>query len=206
MAGRTPKRVLAALETWGLSSLEFDDDEPFEPNPRGLAPLFQEAATIPAGTRLRVPYDDEAGAVELGDPGCRGAEAVTVRVAEIRSLKRLIYEGKMLNNCLETKFDSQLKYISRARQRVSSFWSLTYARPGEAVVEHKCLLEVWHLREGDIIRQAEGPRPRTIPSADAFYWVNEWCKRNGVDLSTWDCYSRVEYPVFPDEFAQKGRI
>lgn len=210
MAGRTVKRVLEALESWSLGTIDFEGetDEQFEPNPTGLAPMFVEGATIPPGTRLRVPYDSSqrGGAYRLGDPGERGSEPVSVSVTEIRSLRRLLYEGKMLNNCLENKFDSQIKYISRARQRVSSFWSLTYARPAERSVEHKCLVEVWHLREGDVVRQAEGPRPRTIPSADAFYWVAQWCEANGVDLSTWDCYSRVEMPIEPDDFARTGRI
>jgi len=210
MAGRTVKRVLAALEQWAPSTIEFDNDEAFEPNPKGLAELFVEGATIPAGIRLHVPYDSADygghGVYALGGPGERGSEPLTVRIAEIRSLKRLVYEGRQLGNCLEDKFDSQLKYIQRARQRVSSFWSLTYLRPGEAAPEHKALLEVWPLREGDIVRQAEGPRPRTIPSADAFYWLNVWCEANGVDLGTWDCYSRLETPIYPDEFARKGRI
>jgi hypothetical protein len=210
MAGRTVKRVLAALEQWAPSTIEFDNDEAFEPNPKGLAELFREGATIPAGVKLHVPYDSADygghGVYALGGAGERGSELLTVRIAEVRSLKRLVYEGRQLGNCLEDKYESQLKYIQRARQRVSSFWSLTYLRPGEAAPEHKCLLEVWHLREGDIVRQAEGPRPRTIPSADAFYWLNLWCDANGVDLGTWDCYSRLETPINPDEFARKGRI
>ena len=83
---------------------------------------------------------------------------------------------------------SQSKYLSRARSRVSSFWSLTKQLPGEPV-KHLCLIEVWHMRDGNEIRQAEGPRPRTIPSGEAWYWLEVWCKREGVDLSTWDCYS-----------------
>lgn len=54
---------------------------------------------------MSVPYDDPMnggpGAYELG-PGSkdgRGARPVTVRVAEIDSLRRLILEGKQLNNC-----------------------------------------------------------------------------------------------------------
>ena len=39
------------------------------------------------------------------------------------------------------------------------------------------------------IRQAEGPRPATIPSAEAWYWMDRWCEQEGIDLSTWDCYS-----------------
>ena len=216
MGGRTPKRVLGALDTWALgAAIELGgdpaDDEEFEPNPTGLSPLFVEGATIPAGTRLRVPYDSPAhggqkGAYTLGGPNERGSEPVTVAMTEIRSLRRLLYEGRALNNCLQNKVDSQVKYISRARQRVSSFWSLTYARPAEGAIVHRCLVEVWHLREGDVVRQAEGPRPRTIPSADAFYWVSRWCEANDVNLGTWDCYSRVEVPIAPDEFARTGRI
>ena len=37
--------------------------------------------------------------------------------------------------------------------------------------------------------KAEGPRPRTIPGPEAWYWLDRWCRREGVDLSTWDCYS-----------------
>ena len=34
--------------------------------------------------------------------------------------------------------------------------------------------EVWHLRQGHMIRQAEGPRPRTLPGPEAWYWLNVW--------------------------------
>ena len=37
--------------------------------------------------------------------------------------------------------------------------------------------------------QAEGPRPRTIPGAEAWYWLGVWCEREGVNLDSWDCYS-----------------
>ena len=30
---------------------------------------------------------------------------------------------------------------------------------------------------------------RTIPGPEAWYWLDRWCSREGVDLSTWDCYS-----------------
>jgi hypothetical protein len=56
-------------------------------------------------------------------------------------------------------------------------------------VHHLCLIEVWHMNYGNEVRQAEGPRPRTIPDAEAWYWMHKWCEREGVDLSTWDCYS-----------------
>ena len=133
--------------------------------------------------------DDDDGA---GGDDDDEAEQTTVRVAEILSLRRLIYEGEQLGNCLRDKPRSQIKYVSRARQRASSFWSLTRSRPradGAPRVEHLCLIEVWHLRQGNIIRQAEGLRPRTIPSAEAWYWLEQWCDAEGVDLSTWDCYS-----------------
>ena len=57
-------------------------------------------------------------------------------------------------------------------------------------MQHLCLLEVWHMANGvNEIRQAEGPRPRTIPGPEAWDWAERWCEREGVDLSTWDCYS-----------------
>ena len=56
-------------------------------------------------------------------------------------------------------------------------------------MQYLCLLEVWHTARGNEIRQAEGPRPRTIPGPEAWYWMGRWCEREGVDLSTWDCYS-----------------
>ena len=34
-------------------------------------------------------------------------------------------------------------------------------------VEYLCLVEVWHTAGGNEIRQAEGPRPRTIPGPEA---------------------------------------
>ena len=61
--------------------------------------------------------------------------------------------------------------------------------PNPHQVEYLCLVEVWHTAGGNEIRQAEGPRPRTIPGPEAWYWLNKWCNREGVDLSTWDCYS-----------------
>ena len=57
--------------------------------------------------------------------------------------------------------------------------------------------QVWHLRRGNIIRQAEGPRPRTLPGPEAWYWLERWCAREKVDLSTWDIYSRVSCPIPP---------
>jgi len=181
--GRTPKTVRAALEAYAASTISFreEQDELFQPNPRGIKPLFELGAKIPRGTVVRVPYD---GVYELE----AGTKPATVRVAEILSLRRLFYEGEQLFNCLEGNRRSQGKYLSRVRERVSSFWSLTKQEEG-GPVEHLCLIEVWHMGNGNEIRQAEGPRPRTIPGVEAWYWMDQWCKREGVDLSTWDCYS-----------------
>jgi hypothetical protein len=208
--GRTPKTVAAALEAFVSSSLGFhgsggpsgsssapsfgriEYDEAFQPNPRGLKGLFELEATIPAGTSITVPpyYYHPEGGTGLGEEGQPGSERATVRIAEILSLQRLFYEGERLYNCLEDSRRSQGKYLSRARSRVSSFWSLTRQMAGEDAVEHLCLIEVWHMGGGrNEIRQAEGPHPRTIPSAEAWYWLQKWCDREGIDLSTWDCYS-----------------
>lgn len=96
VAGRTPKRVAEAREQYELSTITFSNDEAFQPNPRGLSGFFKENATIPAGTRLAVPYDEPAygghGRYSLGGAGERGSEPVTIRIAEILSLKRLVYE------------------------------------------------------------------------------------------------------------------
>ena len=188
--GRTPKTVTVALEAFTASTMPTNrssnlgdlEDEQFQPNPRGLKGWFELKAAMPAGTRVRVPYE---GVYDFAD----GLEPATIRVAEILSFRRLEYEGEQLWNCLEDSRRSQAKYLSRARARVSSFWSLTKQREG-APVQHLCLIEVWHMGGGrNEIRQAEGPRPRTIPSAEAWYWMERWCDREGVDLSTWDCYS-----------------
>ena len=124
-----------------------------------------------------------------------------MRVAEVGSLRRLIREGRELNNCLEGRYDSQLKYVMRARQRSSSFWSFTITYDDEEAAGkepvYMLLAEVWHLRQGNIIRQAEGPRPRTLPGPEAWYWLEQWCEREGVDCSTWDVYSRVIAPIPP---------
>lgn len=87
----------------------------------------------------------------------------------------------------------------RARQRVSSFWSFTLSDPDNSKLEHILLLEVWHLRQGNIVRQAEGPRPRTLPSPEAWYWMKTWCERENIDWTTWDIYSRLTeiVPVDP---------
>jgi len=183
--GRTPKTVSAALEAYVASTITFETDEDFQPNPRGLQPWFELGAMIPPETMVRVPYE---GREELGGKRQPGSVAAAVRIAEVLSLRRLFYEGEKLYNCLERSSSSQAKYLSRARSRVSSFWSLTKQEAG-GEVEHLCLIEVWHTQGGNEIRQAEGPRPRTIPSAEAWYWMERWCEREGVDLGTWDCYS-----------------
>ena len=205
LAGRTPKTVAAALEAYALTTCSFTNDEVFEPNPHGVNGLFETNQTIPEGTVVSVPYDEPInggpGQYELGvgSKDGRGSRPCTVRIAEIGSLRRLIMEGKNLNNCLETRYDSQVKYVLRARQRSSSFWSftLTYDDIPEEEQEpvYFLLAEVWHLRQGNIIRQAEGPRPRTLPGPEAWYWLDKWCRREGVDLSTWDVYSRVSAPI-----------
>ncbi len=202
LAGRTPKTVRAAMDQYAQTSVKFDSDEMFEPNPRGIKGLFATDATIPEGTRVHVPYDDAYNGgpddgYACGAGTARGARPCTVAITEISSLRRLIYEGKQLNNCLETKFDSQVKYVMRARQRVSSFWSLTFTYPDEREPVYALLAEVWHLREGNIIRQAEGPRPRTLPGPEAWYWLDQWCTREDINLETWDVYSRVQAPIIP---------
>ena len=123
-----------------------------------------------------------------------------MRVEEVLSLKRLIYEGQQLNNCLENKRDSQLKYVMRARQRVSSFWSFTISRADSEnnTAQHVLLLEVWHLREGNIVRQAEGQRPRTLPSPEAWHWMVKWCERENIDWTTWNVYSQLS-AIYPSE-------
>lgn len=201
LAGRTPKSVRSAMDAYARTTVTFDDDEVFQPNPRGLKGLFLVNATIPEGTRVYVPYDEPRnggpGSYTLGLSSAegRGARPATVRVSEIGSLRRLIYEGQQLNNCLQDRLDSQLKYVQRARQRVSSFWSFTLSYEGEAEPTYILLAEVWHLRSGNEIRQAEGPRPRTLPGPEAWYWLSRWCEQEGVDLSTWDVYSRVRAPI-----------
>eukprot|EP00967_Tisochrysis_lutea_P112641 scaffold178174_cov30-Tisochrysis_lutea.AAC.2 len=83
----------------------------------------------------------------------------------------------------------------RARRRISSFWSFTFTYDDSEAPTHVLLAEIWHTRQGNIIRQAEGPRPRTLPGPEAWYWLNEWCEREGVDCSTWDIYSQVMCPI-----------
>eukprot|EP00277_Geminigera_cryophila_P001363 CAMPEP_0179428606 /NCGR_PEP_ID=MMETSP0799-20121207/14228_1 /TAXON_ID=46947 /ORGANISM="Geminigera cryophila, Strain CCMP2564" /LENGTH=542 /DNA_ID=CAMNT_0021204169 /DNA_START=141 /DNA_END=1769 /DNA_ORIENTATION=- len=201
LAGRTPKTLAAAMDAYALTTVKFDKDEIFEPNPYGIKGLFLTNTTIPKGTVVQVPYDDPSnggrGKYFLGPDSKegRGARPATVRVAEIGSLRELIREGNKLNNCLENRYDSQLKYVMRARQRTSSFWSFTFSYEGDEEPTHVMLLEIWHLRQGNIVRQAEGPRPRTIPGPEAWYWMVEWCEREGVNWETWDIYSRVGAPV-----------
>ncbi|KAJ8598724.1 hypothetical protein CTAYLR_010217 [Chrysophaeum taylorii] len=196
-SGRTPKTVAAAMDTYALTTVDFADDEPFLPNPRGLRPMFKTGATIPRGTVVAVPYDDPRnggrGPYRVGAGTDRGAIPSNLRVEEIRSLKRLIYEGTQLDNCLENRRDSQIKYLLRARNRVSSFWSFTISGDSDdSMPKHILLLEVWHLHDGNIVRQAEGPRPRTLPSPEAWYWMQVWCEANDVDWTTWGIYSRLD--------------
>ena len=173
--------------------LACERSEPFQPNPRGIKGFFELKATIPSGTNVVVGGNGynwfSSHPVSLGADGQEGNQPAAIRIAEITSLQRLFYEGEQLSNCLRGSRSSQAKYLSRARTRVSSFWSLTKQEPGQAV-EHLCLIEVWHMGRGrNEIRQAEGPHPATIPSAEAWYWMDRWCGQEGIDLSTWDCYS-----------------
>ena len=201
-AGRTPKTLESQMDAYALSTTVFDDDEAFLPNPRNLKPLFLDNATIEPRQKITVPYDEPYnfghGPYDVGEGTDRGASPKTVRVEEILSLKRLIYEGNKLDNCLEDRRSSQVKYVMRARQRVSSFWSFTLSDDAKGL-QHILLLEVWHLRGQNIVRQAEGPRPRTLPSPEAWHWMKVWCDREGVDWSTWDIYSRLDqiHPVDP---------
>lgn len=192
-ARRTPKTVSDAMDAYALTTVTFDDDEAFFPNPRGIRPLFRADTIIPNGTLVEVPYDSVIngghGPYRLGPGTKRGAEPRTLRIEEILSLKRLIYEGAKLDNCLEDRRESQLKYVMRARQRFSSFWSFTLS--GDDDIKHMLLLEVWHLHDRNVVRQAEGPRPRTLPSPEAWYWMVTWCEANNVDWTTWDVYSRL---------------
>ena len=166
--------------------------------------MILEGVVIPP-RNVTVPYDEDGawydghGPYQLGVGTSRGGTPKTIRVEEILSLKRLIMEGNKLDNCLEDRRSSQVKYVLRARQRTSSFWSFTIADPDGSNLKHVLLLEVWHLRRGNVVRQAEGPRPRTLPSPEAWHWMEHWCDREGVDWRTWDVYSRLEniYPVEP---------
>ena len=220
-AGRTPKSVHEALEAYEQSTVTFEGDEMFEPNPCGIKGFFRTNATIPRGTKVYVPYDgnhvlggpagkqtegkeeeeeeEEAAydaavasiaglvdSVRNGPP--TGSVPATVRILEIDSLKRLVFEGQMLGNCLEGRLHSQVKYVSRVRQRSSSYWSMTILRE-DGTLDYECLVEVWHLRRGNVIHQAEGPRPRTIPTPEAWYWLSAWCDEQNLDLSNWNCYS-----------------
>ena len=94
----------------------------------------------------------------------------------------------------QDKRRSQVKYLMRIRQRTSSYWSMTFIYPedkanGTPEISYQCLVEVWHLRSGNIIHQAEGPRPRTIPTAEAWYFLSKWCEQENLDLTQWECYS-----------------
>ena len=119
---------------------------PFQPNPRGLKGFFELKATIPQGTKVVVGaggYNYWSGSrdVELGGEGQAGSTPAVIRIAEILSMQRLFYEGEQLFNCLRGSQSSQAKYLSRARARVSSFWSLTKQEKDQEV-EHMCLIEV----------------------------------------------------------------
>ena len=201
LAGRTPKTIAAGMEAYALTNTKFSTDEIFEPNPYGIRGLFIANATIPEGTVVQVPYDEPFNGghgkymLGAGSPEGRGVRACTVRVAEIGSLGELIREGNRLNNCLENRYDSQVKYVMRQRQRTSSFWSFTFTYAGAVEPTHVLLLEIWHLRQGHIVRQAEGPRPRTLPGPEAWYWMVKWCESQGVQWETWDVYSRVTAPI-----------
>ena len=168
-AGRTPKTVQQQMDAFAESTTVFDDDEAFLPNPEGLRPMILEGVVIPS-RNVTVPYDEDGawyeGPARTSFWGwyCRGGTPKTIRVEEILSFKRLIMEGNKLDNCLEDRRSSQVKYVLRARQRTSSFWSFTIADPDGSNLKHVLLLEVWHLRRGNVVRQAEGPRPRTLPS------------------------------------------
>lgn len=214
VAGRSPKKLRKRVEEYVATTFQVDEDidERFQKNPRGIVGWYETDVRIEPGTivenrriwgtavmgedgeffRPDVMFDlgkfVDNIASKLGvEKDATGAKA-TIRIAEILSLQRMIYEGNKLNNCLEGSYRSQVKYLSRVRNRESSFWSLTKQVPG-GEVEHLCLIEVWHLRSGNEIRQAEGPRPGTLPGPEAWHWMDKWCTREGIDLSTWDCYS-----------------
>eukprot|EP00962_Isochrysis_galbana_P058281 scaffold31266_cov118-Isochrysis_galbana.AAC.1 len=48
-----------------------------------------------------------------GSPEGRGARPCTVRIAEVGSLLALIREGQQLNNCLENKYESQVRWVGK---------------------------------------------------------------------------------------------
>ena len=60
---------------------------------------------------------------------------------------KLQFVEKRLNNCLENRYDSQVKYVMRARQRTSSFWSFTFTYDDEPDAKpiFAMLAEVCHL-------------------------------------------------------------
>ncbi|CAK0790416.1 unnamed protein product, partial [Prorocentrum cordatum] len=123
-AGKTAKSMLRAVEAYRQTTITFAGDEQFDVNVDGIKGLFRDDATIPAGVQIFVPYDQT---YELSVQ----TKPATIRIAERGgglSLDRLIYEGKQLGNCLEGNFLSQAKYVSRARDQSSSFWSMTVLR------------------------------------------------------------------------------
>jgi len=184
-SGKTVKSIMRSREIYQCTTLTFAEGEQFQRNPEGIRGFFRQDASIPLGTKIVVPYD---GLYSVTANTPRLVKPVTVRISEVRSLRRLIYDGEQLGNCLRSDRFSQLKYVSRARDQSSSFWSMTILREGGRL-EHQCLIEVWHLEDGNIVHQAEGPRPRTIPTAEAWYWLEQWCAAEGLVLDEWDCYS-----------------
>lgn len=185
-AGKTAKSVARSRELYQITNMTFEEGEQFRINPEGIRGFFRERASVPIGAYISVPYYGETVVVSASSGLLR---PVTVRISEILSLKRLVYEGEQLGNCLKDDMFSQMKYVSRTRDQSSSFWSLTILRENSEVVEHQCLIEIWHLTTGNVVHQAEGQRPRTIPSVEAWYWLEQWCSAEGLDLSQWDCYA-----------------
>ena len=182
------------MDAFAESTTVFDDDEAFLPNPEGSK------AHDPGGCCHTV--SERHRALRRGRGLVRRPRALpvrsgyikrwtpkTIRVEEILSLKRLIMEGNKLDNCLEDRRSSQVKYVLRARQRTSSFWSFTIADPDGSNLKHVLLLEVWHLRRGNVVRAGGGSRG--VASPNAWHWMEHWCDREGVDWRTWDVRSRL---------------
>mmetsp|Transcript_117740 Transcript_117740/g.375323 ORF Transcript_117740/g.375323 Transcript_117740/m.375323 type:complete len:196 (+) Transcript_117740:379-966(+) len=183
LVGKTAKSMTRSREAYLLTNIAFAEGEQFSPNPEGINGFFRDSVAIPPGTQVFIPY--YVGNCVVSGSVCG---VVTVRISEILSWDRLKYEGVKLGNCLKDDVFSQLKYASRVSDQSSSFWSMTILRE-DGAVEHLCLIEVWHLDRGNIIHQAEGVRPRTIPTAEAWYWLVRWCEAEGLDLREWDCYA-----------------
>ena len=199
-----PKTVQQQMDAFAESTTVFDDDEAFLPNPEGLRPMILEGVVIPS-RNVTVPYDEDGGwydghgPYELGVGTARGGTPKTIRVEEILSLKRLIMEGNKLDNCLEDRRSSQVKYVLRARQRTSSFWSFTIADPDGSNLKHVLLLEVWHCGGATwSARRRVLALERCLPRRRGTGWSTGATGRR-VDWRTWDVYSRLEniYPVEP---------